>query len=214
MDIKLYYAPITCAMVSYVALTQAEAEFETIPLNFRKSEHMSKDYLSINPKHKVPLLTVDGQKISENLAIISWIDSQFPAANLLPADPWDRAQALSIHGWCSGGIHPYLRQINNPAKVVDMSEAAEGIVSNSAAAIYESFEIADDMLAGRRWFFDRFIPADMHFFWCFRRAQQFKLDIERFSNCQAHFERVTLEPSVQKLLNFEQSVQERFDQDN
>ncbi len=210
MDIKLYYAPITCAMVSYVALTEAGADFETIPLNFRKLEHMQSDYMSINPKHKVPLLTVDGKKISENLAIVTWIDANFPDAGLLPADPWDRAQAYSIHGWCSGGIHPYLRQINNPAKVVDLPEAADGIVENSAAAIYESFAIADDMLAGRDWFFDRFIPADMHFFWCFRRAGQFELDIARFTNCQAHFDRVAGQASVQKLLAFEESVQKQF----
>ena len=117
--------------------------------------------------------------------------------------PVDRAQAYSIHGWCSGGIHPYLRQINNPAKVVDVAEAADGIVTNSAAAIYESFTIANDMLNGRDWFFDHFIPADMHFFWCYRRAKQFELDLERFNHCQAHFDRVSERPSVVKVLELE-----------
>ncbi len=82
MNIKLYYATITCAMVSYVALTEAGADFETIPLNFRKADHLGEEYLAINPKHKVPLLTVDGEKISENLAIVTWIDSQFPDSQL------------------------------------------------------------------------------------------------------------------------------------
>ena len=54
MDIKLYYAPITCAMVSYVALIEAGLDFEIIPLNFRKAEHLGQEYLAINPKHKVP----------------------------------------------------------------------------------------------------------------------------------------------------------------
>ena len=36
MNIKLYYAPITCAMVSYVALTEAGADFETIPSTSEK----------------------------------------------------------------------------------------------------------------------------------------------------------------------------------
>ena len=48
--------------------------------------------------------------------------------------------------------------------------------------IYESFTIANDMLNGRDWFFDHFIPADMHF-WCYRRAKQFELDLERFNHC-------------------------------
>lgn len=69
MDIVLYYAPTTCALAPYVTLTEANAKFEVRALNFRKGEHMSPDYLKINPKHKVPLLIVDGQKLTESTAI-------------------------------------------------------------------------------------------------------------------------------------------------
>ena len=63
---------------------------------------------------------------------------------------------------------------------------------------------------GRDWFFDHFIPADMHFFWCYRRAKQFELDLERFNHCQAHFDRVSERPSVVKVLELEKSVQAKF----
>ena len=43
-------------------LTEAGAKFEVRPLNFRKGQHMSPEYLKINPKHKVPLLVVDGKR--------------------------------------------------------------------------------------------------------------------------------------------------------
>ena len=39
MDIKLYYAPTTCALAPYITLTEAGADFETVALNFRKGEH-------------------------------------------------------------------------------------------------------------------------------------------------------------------------------
>lgn len=210
MKIQLYYAPITCAMVSYIGLTEAGAEFEVLPLNFRISEHLSPEYMAINPKHKVPMLVVDGKKITENVAIVSWVDQQFPDAKILPTDSWERVQAVSLHSWCSGGIHPYLTRINNPAKVVDVAEAADGIVENAAAAIYENFAIAEDMLAGRDWFFDDFTTPDAHFFWCFRRAGQFKLDTAQFKNCSAHFERVTNRDSTQKLLAFEKATMAKF----
>ena len=61
MKIALYYAPITCALAPYITLTEAKADFEVVPLNFRKQQHMSPEYLKINPKHKVPLLMVDGE---------------------------------------------------------------------------------------------------------------------------------------------------------
>ena len=69
MEIALYYAPITCALAPYITLTEAGAKFEIRPLNFRKGQNMSPEYLKINPKHKVPLLIVDGKILSESLAI-------------------------------------------------------------------------------------------------------------------------------------------------
>ena len=84
MEIVLYYAPITCALAPYITLTEAGAEFEVRPLNFRKGQHTSPEYLKINPKHKVPLLIVDGKVLSESVAIQTWIARTFPRAKLLP----------------------------------------------------------------------------------------------------------------------------------
>ena len=53
MDIVLYYAPITCALAPYITLTEADAAFELRPLNFRKGQNKTADYLKINPKRKV-----------------------------------------------------------------------------------------------------------------------------------------------------------------
>lgn len=69
MEIALYYAPITCALAPYITLTEAGAKFEVRPLNLRKGQHTSAEYLKINPKHKVPLLIVDGRVLSESVAI-------------------------------------------------------------------------------------------------------------------------------------------------
>jgi len=50
MEIALYYAPNTCALAPYVTLTEAGADFEVRPLNFRKRQNFSPEYLKINPK--------------------------------------------------------------------------------------------------------------------------------------------------------------------
>ncbi len=76
--------------------------------------------------------------------------------------------------------------------------------------LFETYRIADDLLAGREFFFDHFTAADAHFFWCFRRGTQFSLDVSQFKNCLAHFERMKERPSVQKLLAFEADVQSGF----
>jgi glutathione S-transferase len=57
MNLVLYYAPNTCALAPYVTLTEANAPFEARALNFRKGQQNSAEYLKLNPKHKVPLLS-------------------------------------------------------------------------------------------------------------------------------------------------------------
>jgi glutathione S-transferase len=206
MNIVLYYAPNACSLVPYVSLTEANAPFEVRPLNFRKGQQNSAEYLTLNPKHKVPLLLVDGKPLTENVAINTWIARTFPQAKLMPADPWQELQAMSIMSWCASGMHPFLSRINSPAKVCDLPGAEPSVKKLATELLFESFKIADDMLKGRDWFFDHFTAADAHFFWAFRRAEQLNVDVTGFSNAIAHAERMKTRASVQKVLAYEKTV--------
>ena len=203
MQIVLYYAPIACSMVPYVTLTEAGAPFEVRVVSLKKGEQMSPEYLAINPKHKVPLLLVDGRPLTENTAIQTWVAHTFPAAKLLPSDPWQALEALSLMSWCASGIHPFLTRLNAPLKVCEVPAGEESVRRIATAALNEAFKIADDKLRGRDYFFDHFTAADVHFFWCLRRASQFDLDLSAFKNCLAHHERLKQRASVQKVLAFE-----------
>jgi len=210
MNIALYYAPIACSLAPYITLTEAGAEFEVRSINLRKGQQRSPEYLKINPKHKVPLLVVDGKTLSENVAIQQWIDMTFPHANLFPKDPWQRLQAISLLAWCASGIHPYLTRMNSPIGVCDVPGSEDHTFKIAQKHLFENYKIADEMLAGREYFFDHFTAPDAHFFWTFRRGTLFNVDMSEFKNCMAHFERMKARPSVQKLLAFEKSVQAEF----
>ncbi len=191
MEIVLYYAPNTCALAPYVTLTEANASFEVRPLDFRKNEQSSAAYLRLNPKHKVPLLTVDGEPLSENPAIQIWIARNFPSARLPPSDPWQELKAISILSWCASGIHPFLSRLNSPPKVCDLPGTEEGVIRGAKHLLFESYKLADDLLVGRKFFFDHFTAADAHFFWCLRRGAELGAAASGFSNCLAHFERIS-----------------------
>jgi glutathione S-transferase len=210
MKIVLYYAPNTCALAPYVTLTEANAPFEARALNFRKGQQNSPEYLKLNPKHKVPLLIVDGEPLTESTAIQLWIARNFPQAKLLPSDPWQELKAISLMSWCSSGIHPYLSRINSPARVCDVPGAEASVVKQATHFIHEAYGLAEPMLAGREFFFDHFTAPDAHFFWCMRRSAQLGVDASGFPNCMAHFERIKQRASVQKLFAWEKSVNEEF----
>ena len=210
MDIVLYYAPITCALVPYVTLTEAKADFQVRPINLRKRQQMSADYLQLNPKHKVPVLVVDGQPLTENVAIQVWIARNFPQAKLLPADPWQEMKAISLHAWCASGIHPHLSRFNSPVKFCDAPGAEDSVRHIAQQQVFDYFKIADDLLAGREFFFDHFTAADAHFFWCFRRGLQFGFDQSGFAHCTAHYQRMQTRASVKKVIAYEQETQAAF----
>ena len=115
MNIVLYYAPNTCALAPYVTLTEANAPFETRPLNFRKGQQNSPEYLRLNPKHKVPLLLVDGVPLTESTAIQLWIARNFPQAKLLPSDPVAGAEGDLDHVVVLVGHPPVPRAHQQPA---------------------------------------------------------------------------------------------------
>ena len=212
MSLVLYYAPVTCALAPYITLTEAGAKFEVLPLNMGKRQHMSADYLKINPKHKVPILMIDGKPLSESVAIQIWIGRQFPAAKLLPSDPVEELKAISLMSWCSSGIHPFLARINNPARVCEGPGADESVRRLAQEQLLENYKIADDLLAGREFFFNHFTAPDAHFFWCYRRGTQFNLPLAQFIHATGHFERMNQRQSVQKLLAYEKEVQAAFAQ--
>lgn len=210
MQISLYYAPFACSMVPFITLTEAGADFEVKPINMRKQQQMSPEYMALNPKHKVPLLVIDGRPLTENTAINTWVHRAFPKARLLPSDPWQELEALSLMSWCASGIHPFLTRINSPVKVCDAPGSEDAVKRAAIDAVHETLQIADKKLAGRDFFFDHFTVPDAHFFWCCRRASQLGIDLKQFPAVAAHHERVLARPSVQKLVAFEKATLDAF----
>lgn len=210
MEITLYYAPIACSLVPYVTLTEANANFSVQTINLQKGQQNSADYLRLNPKHKVPLLLVDGKPLTENVAIQIWIAHNFPKAALLPSDPWQELRAISMLSWCASSVHPLLSRINSPPRVCDVPNTGDSVRRLAVEPLFENYQIAEEILAGRDYFFDHFTAVDAHFFWCFRRGLQFELDVSKFANCVKHHERMKSRSSVQKLLAHEKAVQAEF----
>jgi len=210
MDLVLYYAPAACSLVPYVTLTEAGARFAVRDVNTRKGDNRTPEYRRVNPKGKVPVLVIDGEPLTENVAIQIWIARTFPEARLLPADAKQEIKAISLMSWFASGIHPHLTPNARPERYCDLPGSEEAVKRVAYKLLAEDFALAEELLSGRDWFFDHFTAVDAYFFWCFRRAVLFKLDLARFANCNAHFARMQARPSVRKVLAYEKQVLEQF----
>lgn len=93
MRLALAYSPLACSLVPYILLTEAGAQFDLLPVNLAKRENTNPEYLRLNPKGKVPTLFIDGEPLTENVAIQIWIASPFPQAKLMPTGALEYARA-------------------------------------------------------------------------------------------------------------------------
>lgn len=206
MRLVLCHAPVACSLVPFMTLTEACAEFEVRAISLRKHQNSDDEFRAINPKKKVPVLIVDGDPITENVAIQLWIARQYPAARLLPSDPLQEIKAISLMSWCASGLHPTLTPQVFPHRYCDAPGSADGVIRCARKALLGMLELADAMLKDRDWFFDHFSAADAYFFWCFRRATQIGVNPAEFSHCSAHFDRTMNRAATQSAVAYERTM--------
>ncbi len=101
-----HYWRSSCSWRVRWVLALKSITYESVAVNLLESEQKKAEYLALNPNGLVPALQVDGQFLTESLAIIEWLDEVFPENPVLPKDPWIRAQAREIALLIAAGIQP------------------------------------------------------------------------------------------------------------
>ena len=60
--------------------------------------------VALNPQGFVPMLDADGERLTQSLAIISWLEWKYPAPVLLPAEPALRSQNSLTLPWSAQSL--------------------------------------------------------------------------------------------------------------
>jgi glutathione S-transferase len=136
---KLYYGPGACSFVPHAALDVIKGasgeDFEAQSVKLHKGEQRTPEYLALNPLGLVPVLVVDGKSLSQIVAICDYLDRRFPQAALLPADPWQRAQAMSTFAWMNNTVHPTFTRVFRPGNFAE-GEAAQADLKQTALGAF------------------------------------------------------------------------------
>lgn len=85
--IEIYDFPgsLCCQKVKLV-LAEKNIEWQNHLINLLSFENLQPSYIRLNPKGVVPTLIHDGQAITDSVAIVRYLDEQFPQPPLIPAD--------------------------------------------------------------------------------------------------------------------------------
>ena len=89
-----------------IALNLKGVDYDRVPVNLLEGGQKAPDYRARNPQGFVPMLEIDGQRLTQSLAIIDYLDATRPEPPLLPADPADRAHVLALALAVACDIHP------------------------------------------------------------------------------------------------------------
>jgi maleylacetoacetate isomerase len=89
-----------------IALNLKGVDYESRPVNLMESEQRGDDYRELNPQGLVPMLEIDGHRLTQSLSIIVYLDQCFPDPPLVPLDPADGAHVRAMALAVACDIHP------------------------------------------------------------------------------------------------------------
>ncbi len=188
---KLYYAPGACSLADHIAMHEADMDFDRVKVDLKnKVTESGQKFDEINPKSYVPVVELDdGRRITENIAILSWIAKQAP--QLAPADDADGLRLLQMLAFISTEIHKQFSHVFRPSSDAEATAARE--------KISQRFALIEGMMQGDYLFGDKMSVADAYLFTMLTWAK--KMGVEMPPKLQSFYDRVRERPAVK--LTFE-----------
>ena len=166
-----------------IALGLKGLEYAQVTHDLRAGAQREADYLALSAQGLVPALDTDGTVLTQSLAIIEFLDEQWPARPLLPADPTGRATVRAMAQVVACDIHP----LNNLRVLTALRQdlgANDAAVSRWIARwISEGFAALETLIArhgGRFAYGDTPGLADCCLVPQLYAAERFEVDVSRF----------------------------------
>jgi GST-like protein len=177
-------------------LEEAELAYEPIPVDTRRGEQFSPEYLAINPNGKVPGIVDDGVTVFDSNAILLYLAEK--TGKFLPANtPAARGELLSWLMFAGTGVGPFSGQA-----VHFKHFAPEKLSYAQKRYLYEAerhFGILDARLANRRYLVgDTYTIVDMDV-WGWARMIPFILGEgawDKFPNLKRLHDEISARPAA------------------
>lgn len=191
---KLYYSPGACSLADHIALHEADVKFDRVRVDLKtKLTESGQKFDEINPKSYVPTLEMDdGQILTENVSILSWVAQRKPSLGV--SGELGNFRLIEMLAFISTEIHKQFGRIFKPS--CDAEEAA------AREKIGKRFELISTMMKGDYLFGSEASVADAYLFTMLLWAGKVGVDVP--SRLKEFSERMRSRPAVQLALKHEQ----------
>ena len=101
----------------------------------------------------MPAVDIGGRLVTENAAILWMLHRARPGAMLFPdeVDGVDQDQGLIDLIWCTGTLHPIVRQIRAPGRYTGGDTT--GVRDDGVAKFTRESRLLEERLSGGRWWY-------------------------------------------------------------
>lgn len=89
-----------------IALNLKGVAYTSVPTDLLDASHKKPEYVARNPQGFVPMLSIDGHDLTQSLAIIDYLDAQYPNPPLVSPEPAIRSKTLAQALLIAADIHP------------------------------------------------------------------------------------------------------------
>ena len=199
--IKLYdfKSSPNCQRVK-VVLAEKNLPHEIVPIDLRKQEQKTAEYLKMNPYGKVPVLTDDATVLYESCIINEYLEEKYPNPPLLPKDPGKKAKARILIDY--GMAHfdnPYQKLRMELTK--DPKEQSQPIIDGVKKELSKLLQRFEEELGDQQYLVGDFSLADADLIPRFTRLEGFGVlpdpSLPRFTK---YMERMKARPSIKAIL--------------
>jgi glutathione S-transferase len=201
MKLKLYYGPGACSLASHIALEEVGVPYETQRLNLAEGDQRKPEYLAINPRGRVPTLVADGQVLTENVGIMSFVAGGFGQGKIWPKDTWEQAKCLSSMAWLSNTVHPAYARYFRAERYIEGADHVQALKTKALADFNDCLAEIDRLLDGRRGSIgNRYSVVDGYLLVFYRWGNRAKLPVKSLANYTRVMDAVLARPAVKKVM--------------
>ena len=205
-SLKLYFAPGSSAFAPLIALEELGVAYDVHRLDLAAGEQRRPDYLKVNPRGRVPTLSVDGEPVTEVLAILTYLAQAYPHSELLPlADPLKLAHAYEVMSWFASTVHVAFSQIARPERFADDETVKAALATPGEARFHRTLSDIERLAQGPGpWLLgESFTVVDAYALVIWRWAERRQIDTAAYPAWSAKAARALARPSVKRAVQRE-----------
>jgi glutathione S-transferase len=202
--LQLYFWPMACSLASRIALMEAgvDARYHLVDIFNKKILENDGDFWSISPKGAVPVLVLeDGQKLTENAAVLQYIADLRPDLGLAP--PAGDPERYRLQEWLSF----VGTEIHKAFLFPTFWYANEAAKASARERIGKNVSIAAAHLEDRRYVVgERFTVADAYLTWALLLLKFGGVDVAEWPSLVNYLDRMQQRPAVKDAIDLERQM--------